>query len=1046
MTMHSVEALYKQLKEDLFIGIERKKLLPSGSYQERLLNLLPVTESNKDERIICITLKANRTLCLRKLKKHKSSYEVTKSWKLHEVKEICFEEPTLLKLTITRKYIFSTKDAALTKNFVGMLINFCQKYTTEPPRVIDKVNRGIKVVDHSLTATGGGGGGGSAGAGTSGVTARGATGGDTVTVGVNLRKTNPGRISTVNGGNSNGGTTIGYQKTLKQGAQIVHAYQSNQQLGTQQNPPRRSSLMFTSRPHQQQTTYHQHHQQVQKQMGFVHGGRNGLSDVQEDDGVNRSSDTTAVDMASGSYGGDLDGPMPGSGSTSMTALDVMDDFDDDFLLDQEFMLSADELLGKYGWKANIDADELESKLMNEMNRLESEGVQAMLESDQYVPTLLEKLDMAIGKLDNMDEILLAYTDELESMGDDVRKIRLENETLKIEEHNQKRLLQELENVLQKMALTEEDLDVLRNEPLKTDYNLRKVQYMAARLQRMLGDSIGGNFEDMGEAKVILEKYHMSSLNFTSRVYEYLKVMVQAETAKAMQKEKGLAQGIRTITIPESIHKTISTYVGFIIWFKDVNLKYYKEIQAMYVQSMNQVFKDQVTKVLDSCPYFSRSQTDTQSNDRFNIPATNKIASSLQGRRASLDVQSTADDQPSEEFSILIDTVITNVICEHNFIVDFFHLSDSPPPKFYDWIMSSMESIGNRKVPRPKVSNIDRNSQTSGGGATNANVVKGILDLIFGDLATRLDIFIKVGTKDDPLQAVGMVDEVEKWRQECDGTDQGFAIELLSKLRMKLLNIFNNYINEQIQHINQTKLTLKKRTGVASFVHVFPNAVQKLENLIGNTMTPARSIVNQAYDHISASIFKTLNDLGKLADQHVAKNTEDKDAEKEKINASIISLVNMDALIVGLKGVNYSSMSTISEHIEEAKRLYTENMEDYIKMLLKRPIGKIMDFFNEVEKIKYKNPSANLDSTQCSTKALQVLLNHHKPKVLKEGLRNMFKRIDKHMEETPKLRPKVYSHAKSTIHNVAEKYNGSIALYYSGVSTRFDFDISEIPSA
>ncbi|KAJ2740390.1 hypothetical protein GGI19_007134, partial [Coemansia pectinata] len=223
---------------------------------------------------------------------------------------------------------------------------------------------------------------------------------------------------------------------------------------------------------------------------------------------------------------------------------------EEMLLDEAFMLSADELVGNFGWRANIDAAQLESRLLGELHKLESENVRDMLEADKQVPKLIKELDHAISHLEQMEEMLKFYSLELESMDDDVRKIQTENESLKVEEANQQRLLVELEKILKTITLSEDELQVLRNESLETTDGIERVERVAASLKRMLGTTPSGvgGLEATHEK---MKKYEFYSANFSTRVYDYLKVMFQFKIDGGINdKGRPAHRGIRLISGPE----------------------------------------------------------------------------------------------------------------------------------------------------------------------------------------------------------------------------------------------------------------------------------------------------------------------------------------------------------------------------------------------------------------------------------------------------------------------------------------------------------------
>ncbi|KAJ1842001.1 hypothetical protein LPJ57_010140, partial [Coemansia sp. RSA 486] len=443
-------------------------------------------------RLLCITVKRNRKLRLHKAKMNNNLAEISKTWTMDDVKAIEFKEPTRFSLQLNHRYDFTATDAALVEGFVQMLVNFCNKYSLKPPRYINTVSAAS----------------GSAAAGSSG------------TVRPRTVYTRPGQQHVRN-------PSI---PTIPQFEPPSQMPQHHMDAAMAQPQPRqRPQTRANARGPGDQSAL------MRRMTKYVadHGG-----DV-----------SALVPMGAP--------PVEEAVENAMDGEELEEEADDveEMLLDEAFMLSADELVGDFGWRANIDAAQLEARLLGELNKLESDNVRDMLEADKQVPKLIRDLDQAISNLEQMDEMLKFYSMELESMDDDVRKIQLENESLKVEEANQQRLLLELDKILQTITLSEDELQVLRNESLETTDGIERVERVAASLKRMLGSKQGDGMGGLEAAHEKMKKYEFYSSNFSTRVFDYLKVMFQFKIDGSL-KDKGRAtvRGIRVISGPDHVHK------------------------------------------------------------------------------------------------------------------------------------------------------------------------------------------------------------------------------------------------------------------------------------------------------------------------------------------------------------------------------------------------------------------------------------------------------------------------------------------------------------
>ncbi|KAJ1959153.1 hypothetical protein GGI12_004484 [Dipsacomyces acuminosporus] len=1043
------KAIADTLRQQVFIGVEATEAQESAAKasaggqqprRERLLNVLSVMERDSSKgsrsakpRILCITVKRNKKLRLHKVKMNGKTAAISKTWGMDDVKGIEFKEPTRFSLNLNHKYDFTSADAALVEGFVQMLVSFCNKYSVKPPRYINTVS--------------------------------GATG-----------ATPSGGIGTIR------------PKTVYRSQQNTGANSGGMPLTTFENgAPGKQHAAGPS--------------------GDVVGSRT----------VSRPSEQSAVMRRMTKYvanhGGDVSALVPlGAQQPEIPAEDDVDaggledeaDDADELLLDEAFMLSADELVGDFGWRANIDAAQLESRLLAELHKLESENVRDMLEADQHVPKVVKELDQAIAHLEEMDQMLKFYCLELESMDDDVRKIQLENENLKIEEANQKRLLIELEKILKSITLSEEELQALRNESLETTDGIERVERVAASLKRMLGTTPGGHVGGFEATQEKMKKYEFYCANFSTRVHDYLKVMFQFKI-NGSEKERGrlTKRGIHLISGPETVHKELIKYAGLTLWLKESKPSADKELQALYIQCMNMLYSNQTKELVESCrPFFYRYRHDVSSGGvspiaefsfSTNVASAAGGAPATQSRRISLDgisgaahhaiasavkgdpssgaaatVVPSSEMQPAEAFAIALQNVVSNVIVEQNFISDLFHYvppahiraarrahADKQPSKgngeagdritFYNWVTQRLHPIERWEKPRAKLDSKSVVSSTIHFGSVKE--VKSMQDLLFGKLVTLVDSMVDMGTRFDPSQSIGMLVAVSKALDLCKNSDQGFLLNILERCNEKLENIFQTYITEQARVIEATKLVTKKRIGALPFARIFPKFIAHIESLVGNSGYGARAIADSAYSRISRLIFDTLESLLREAERNAQQHLDDKDAQKEQLNTHVLLIENMFVLISGLqayrsKGCSSYFTPTLDTYLDHAQIVQRKVMRGYIKDVLKRPMGKLIDFFDAVDKClaTNKNPAtmANLNKSH-----LKKVTQAHSNSTMRENLKQLYKRVEKHFINEPRLRQVIWKEIGDDILSNYQRFVTLLARAYQGTNMSLDFTQTDL---
>ncbi|ORX89456.1 hypothetical protein K493DRAFT_68061 [Basidiobolus meristosporus CBS 931.73] len=124
--------------------------------------------------------------------------------------------------------------------------------------------------------------------------------------------------------------------------------------------------------------------------------------------------------------------------------------------------------------------------------------------------------------------------------------------------------------------------------------------------------------------------------------------------------------------------------------------------------------------------------------------------------------------------------------------------------------------------------------------------------------------------------------IEQYLVSHSDQSQDFLSSILNLQRDRLISTFQRFLDEQLRAIEETKVQTKKRSGMLSFVVIFPNFVARLEHSLGSTNTDVRLLVNQAYGRIVKTVFDSLDAIAKEAD---SMNADD----KEQLNIHILTM-------------------------------------------------------------------------------------------------------------------------------------------------------------
>jgi len=271
-------------------------------------------------------------------------------------------------------------------------------------------------------------------------------------------------------------------------------------------------------------------------------------------------------------------------------------------------------------------------------------------------------------------------------------------------------------------------------------------------------------------------------------------------------------------------------------------------------------------------------------------------------------------------------------------------------------------------------------------------VRGAMDLIFGFLPLEMKSWIDRAIAKDGIQIIGVLATLERFLADADERGTVFFINFLDKQHTRLKGLFERHVAEQIKAIGQTKLTSKKRNGVAHFIKYFPVYVGRVESqLSGADTLEIRQSVDGAYDRIVQTMFDFLKLMAKM-------NGEDED--KGQMNFHVILIENMHYFVAEIRQQEMGSVNVFST---QAEAVYDENLNAYVKMVLRRPFSKIIDYFDGVEQLlKTTAPSEVSSNSSYSRSALKKVVKEYDAKDVRKHVDALFKRVEKHFTEASEV--------------------------------------------
>jgi hypothetical protein len=354
---------------------------------------------------------------------------------------------------------------------------------------------------------------------------------------------------------------------------------------------------------------------------------------------------------------------------------------------------------------------------------------------------------------------------------------------------------------------------------------------------------------------------------------------------------------------------------------------------------------------------------------------------------------------------LLEDIIETIVSQQEVVIKLFHLSSFGATGFPEFI---------QQVPvekRLKDVSTSLNVRGIDSDRVKAQEVLGFMSAVLGSIhdkaVANISSFL---TSTYSLGCPAMILAIEAYHSEFESTNQDFLVQVLQKLRDSLVSGWNKYISEQVQSINSTFLRAKKRSGVVHFIKALPafcNFIEdelKSQRIAGKTPReelPVRRLVNETYDRLFKATFSCLQRVSSdssgsrsqmLALRGSSQGVYSDYEDKEQLNYHILMIENMNWLKEHLDG---TSNGTIAGFVTFASATFKTELEQYIKIVIHRPLGKLIDFVSGVEMIADKNPAEKHGYTRA---ALKKVLSDYDAKDVAKGIETLKKRVEKHFIE------------------------------------------------
>lgn len=264
------------------------------------------------------------------------------------------------------------------------------------------------------------------------------------------------------------------------------------------------------------------------------------------------------------------------------------------------------------------------------------------------------------------------------------------------------------------------------------------------------------------------------------------------------------------------------------------------------------------------------------------------------------------------------------------------------------------------------------------------------------------------------------------------SNQDFLNNILQKLNGSLESRFSKFVEEQIRAIEDTKVKIKKRKGVISFMRVFPNFSAAVENMLSMTDTASsvRRAVDREYERIIKSMFDSLKVIARENPATLTSSGADPE-DKEALNYHILLIENMNHFSEEL---NTHGLEVLEDWKEAAASEMAEHMGLYLNAVMRRPLGKLLEYLENLEAQIASGKTLTIIAAQPSNSKVTFnkILSAYDGREVRKGIEALRKRVEKHFGDADD--PSLSRDLVNRVMRECEKFYNEVEVRISTITT------------
>uniref|UniRef100_T1JC86 Exocyst complex component Sec3 PIP2-binding N-terminal domain-containing protein n=1 Tax=Strigamia maritima TaxID=126957 RepID=T1JC86_STRMM len=673
-----------------------------------------------------------------------------------------------------------------------------------------------------------------------------------------------------------------------------------------------------------------------------------------------------------------------------------------------------------------NAEAFTEQLSKDLSILDGTNIHTIMASEKEVEHLIQMIQGAIDEAVKIETKLDAYTDVVKNVQNNIEKMEEKNLLIKIENANNTKLLEELDNLVSQLDLDHKHQVALLDSDLTNPGNISACIAAANALQKALNAKVPAALMKMNayqEQQKFLEKFRTK---FSQRLARHLNNLFIH-----LGNELGASLSVYAVelTLPKHVlrHKDLVVYADLMNWLRNVEYSSYEALSKTYTSSLRKLYDRDIREFFDNAKQTISGKSEKEkkgksgsSQDLNGSVVVNKPkASSLLAVEKDV-FGSEMDLSERRKFDMLLERMLSELepvcLAEQQFCIKFFkHLTDSTSQ------LTSLQP-GIPVVTVTQTANTELMSQKKERQINEE--VRRMMGELFPVLESELLTFIGYYEKQDGFYSMYLLVRFSQHVMSAQDTGSFLSMTFANALVQAKRN-FDKFMQAQIKSIEDAKLHKKSKCGILPFISNFEDFAQQAETIFKDS--DRRIDLDKWYVKLLRTMFDVIPRLAK---------------EHPKTPQEVIMMENYHHLYALLSQLK---ISCLDNERKEAKQLYNEWLQAYVTKYFGRPLVKLNIFFDGVQNkvaqgIKEEEIGYQL---AYSKQELRKVIKEYPGKEVKKGLEHLNKKVEKHLCEDENLLQVVWHSMQEEFIRQYKAIHALIERCYPGSMITVEFTISEI---